>query len=162
MARSLLLAILFAATLWFGGGRLVRSFASDATRVRWAVESMERGYERNRLQATLAPIAADWRHEGSSEVSRGLLADVLRHRFFNERDPQTRERLDRVRIDWDTWSVEIEGDVARAEFELDVEERRGEAWELAARARIEAEFQRRPEGWKLARSGHSDLEGRLR
>jgi hypothetical protein len=161
MFKKLLLALLAVPVLIVGGRTVARALASDATLVRWTVEGMERGYAKNRVDPVIGPIAPEWRHADGSGADRGLLADALRQRFFVERHPETRERLDRVAIDWDTWSVEVLGDGAAARFELEVEELRPAGWERTARARFEVEFERGPEGWRLVRSSHEPLVGEL-
>ncbi len=161
MFKKLLLILLAAPVLWFGGKAIARALASDETLVRWTVEGMERGYAKNRVNPVLGPIAPEWRHEGSAEISRGLFGDALRQRFFGERHPQTRERLDRVTIDWGTWEVEVVEESATARFDLEVEELRGGAWEQLGLAGFEVEFERGPDGWRLVRSRHEERVGEL-
>ena len=161
MFKKLLLVLLAMPVVWFAGKAVARALASDETLVRWAVEGMERGYANNRVNPVLGRIAPEWRHEGNAQVTRGLFGDALRHRFFSARHPETRERLDRVAIHWETWEVDVVGESATARFDLEVEELRGGEWGQLGLAGFEVVFERGPEGWRVVRSSHVERVGEL-
>jgi hypothetical protein len=75
MAKKLILGALALAALWLGSGLVIRFFASDETKIRWLVETMEEAYNAGRPGTCVGPLAKGWRHEGHG-VDRETLRGV--------------------------------------------------------------------------------------
>lgn len=158
MAR-VLLVLLGLVVLGFGGRALIRTLASDETLIRWEIEAMERGYNSGDVGDAIAPLTKDWVHEGY-ELNRDLLHAGLVGEFFQDRHPVTKELLRRAELVEDSLEVELTGaDAARANAEVVFSRLEQEAWGEAWRARIESDWERREDGWRLVHSRHSDLRG---
>lgn len=157
MARFLL-ALAAVPLLWFGGRALVRLLASDETLIRWAIEDMEEGYNEGDVGDAIGPVHERWAHEGY-EFDRELLRAVLVGEFLQDRDPETKKLLRRVRLVEDSLVVEAEGDGARARVEAVFSRREQGEWRDVWHAHVESDWRRTEDGWRLTSSRHEDRAG---
>jgi hypothetical protein len=157
MAKKLILGALALAALWLGSGLVIRFFASDETKIRWLVETMEEAYNAGRPGTCVGPLAKGWRHEGHGvdrETLRGALFVVSR-----DRDRDTRELLSRVEVDEEALVIAVDGDRATLQADATFARRRGETWEPTWALAIEAELVDGEDGWEIVRSRHVDRSG---
>lgn len=162
------LAVLVALPLlWLGGRALVRAFASDETRIRWMLASMEEGYNTGDVGDAVAPLHRDWSHEGT-ELDRDLIRAGLARELFQDRDPRTKKLRRRVELDPGSVEVAVGEDgadvalvarFARLDPRPDAGAEDEAAWGVVWTARIEAELVRTDDGWRILRSRHADVEG---
>jgi len=157
MVKRILLGLFVVAGLYLGVGLVVRLLASDETRIRWLVEQMEEGYNTGHPGSCVGPLAKDWRHEGYG-VDREMLLGGL-FQTARDRDPKTRELRSRVTTDLESLAIAVDGDRATLTARATFEGLRGGAWQEVWRLEIEAELERRDEGWRIVRSRHHDLQG---
>lgn len=155
--KKILIGLVALTVLYLGTTFLIRSLASDETKIRWLVAGMEEAYNGGHAGQCVAPLAKNWRHAGT-ELDRELLLGAL-FQASRERDPKTRQHLSRVEVDEDAAAVTVTGE--RATFGADAtfsRLRRG-AWEETWRLRIEAELENGADGWEIVASRHTDLRG---
>jgi len=151
------LAVLLATVIVVLGTRaIVRSLASDETKIRWTLEALVEGYNEGDVGDTVRPIAGDWRHEGygfdRDDVRGKLIAE-----FFQDRDPKTKQLTRRVALDDDTIEIEVAGELATLTFDAGFERVKDDLWTEVWRARIEADLERGDSGWLIHRTRHTDL-----
>jgi hypothetical protein len=156
MKRLLLLALATVIVV-LGVRALVRSLASDETKIRWRIESIVEAYNSGDVGDTIYPIAKDWRHDGSL-FDREDMRRVLVAEFFQDRDPETKKLARRVEVDTDALVVEIDGDTASAEFEASFSRLIKGEWIPGWRARITADFESGKNGWFVHASRHINLD----
>lgn len=158
--KRFLFGLLALVIIVLGGRAIVRSLASDETKIERLVESMIAGYNAGDVGDTLRPLAKDWSHEGLSwgrqDLRQGLIAE-----FFQDRDPKTKKLMRRA--DWDPESlvIEVTGDTATFELDATLSRSRGGAWEVKWRIHLTAELELGSNGWFIQRTRHDDLEGTL-
>jgi hypothetical protein len=156
--RNLLLLTLVVLLLWIGGRWLVYALASDETRIRWMLGTMEEGYNSGDVGDAVGPLARDWSHEGHS-LDRELVKGGLIRESLQDRDPETKELMRRVELDGETLVVTVDGDAATLEVEASFARQREGAWETTWRALVSGELRRGEDGWEIHRTRHRDLEG---
>ncbi|MBI5365093.1 MAG: hypothetical protein HZA53_18090 [Planctomycetes bacterium] len=164
--RRVLFSIAVLIVLWFGGRAIVRSFASDATKIRWAVESMIDGFDRTRTDDVLEGLAPEFLDE-TYGADRAMVRSACAYLFFQAKDPTTKGFL---------YSAECEpsgivvtedrgGGPSRAEAQLDTRffEKKGDERKLVWRIDVRAQFVERDGEWRILRSETRTVEGeRLR
>lgn len=139
-----------------------RSLASDEARIRWLVEAMAEGFEDRSAGRAVGGLAKDWR-DLTSGIEREELRQGLVAWSFERRD-SAGEAPYRVELPEERFEVALDPedeDAARlacvARFlERDGEDAERVVWEVA----IEAELERREEGWRIVRTTHETLLGR--
>ncbi len=159
LALKKVLLVAAAAMATFLGCRwLVRSLASDTTKIRWIVESMEEGYDEGDPGQVVAPLAQDWRHEGHG-LDRDLLLGGLFQTAIRDRDEETKQLLTRVDIDMDSLAIAVEGETAELDCDATFFRLRKGAWEPVWAMHAEAELAKTDDGWQIVKSRHADLRG---
>jgi len=157
MLKKILLALACLVGLYLGVGLVRRALASDETKIRWLVETMEEAYDEGRPGTCVGPLAKDWHHEGYA-VDREMLLGGL-FQAARDRDRATGQLRSRVAVDHEGLEITVNGDTARLVAPATFERLRAGAWERAWQARFEAELERTDDGWKIVRSRHEDLAG---
>jgi hypothetical protein len=155
--KKILLGALTLAGLYLVSGVVIRFLASDETKIRWLVETMEEAYNAGRPGKCVGPLAKDWRHEGHG-IDRDMLHGAL-FQVSRERDRETRELLSRVEVDEDALVISVDGDRATLQADTIFSRRRGAAWEPTWELSIEADLVDGDDGWEIVRSRHSDRAG---
>ena len=143
--------------LWFGGGAVLRWFASDETKIRRIVASMEEAYNAGAPSDCVEPIAANWHHAGTELDRRELFAALLG--IARERERETRELRTRVEVDEAAAEIVVAGERATLALEAAFQRRRGAEWQPSWQVRITAELVDGEDGWEIVASRHEDLEG---
>lgn len=155
--KRILLGLAAAAALCLVVLLLVRLFTSDETRIRRMVAGMEEAYNEGKPGSCVAPLAKDWRHEGS-EIDRELLLGAL-IQTSQDRERETRQLRTRVEVDEDAAVVAVKGERATLAAEAIFWRLRAGEWHEAWRARIEAELADGEDGWQIVKSRHQDVSG---
>lgn len=158
--KRVLIGFVAAAALYFLGGLVVRALASDETKIRWRVESMIDGFNRERASPILRGFAQEFRDD-TSEADRELVHQAVVSLFFRERDPQTKRFLLRAEIDPETLVVEVseDGSAATVNGVLTLFERKGELEDVLWSASFEGELVRGEDGFRFVRSTHETVGG---
>jgi hypothetical protein len=142
---------------WLGSGFVLRWFASDETKIRWIVASMEEDYNAGDPSDCIEAIAANWRHEGT-EMDRRMLFGALLG-IARERDRETRQLRTKVEVDEEAAAITVDGERATLTLEAQFLRRKGEDWAPSWRTRIEADLRDGDDGWEIVASRHEDLAG---
>ena len=158
MLRQILLGVVVLIVVIFAGRWLIRSFASDETRIRWLVEAMEEGYNDGRVRPCVDPLADEWTH-AEYALDRETLKAALARRAMLERDQATKELLSQVEVDHDSVAVAVEGTTASLTVDVLFRRQRAGEWNEAWKLRIRAELEERDGDWTIVGSRHEDLEG---
>ena len=143
---------------WYCLLATISFFASDEAKITWKLEAMEAGYNEGVVRRVVGPLSENWRHDDhfytKRDVQRGLAAE-----FFQGRDPKTKKLLRRVRLDWESLTIEVQGDQAQISIEGVFERRVGETWEPKWAARFLGELLDGSQGWEFQSTQHEDLSG---
>ena len=164
--RRVLLSLATLVVLWFAGRALVRFFASDEMKLRWAVESMIDGFNRTRTDDVLAGLAPDFLDE-SFGADRAMVRQACAYLFFQAKDPTTKGFLYVAECE-PSEIVVTKGhgsEPARAEAKLDARffEKKGEERALVWRIEVRARFVEEAGEWRITRSETRTIDGeRLR
>lgn len=142
---------------WLGSGFVLRWFASDETKIRWLVESMEESYNVGDPSDCVEPIAADWRHAGT-EMDRRMLFGALLS-IAQERERETRQLRSRVEIDEEAAKIVLAGERATLTLDAQFLRKRSDEWQPSWHVRITAELVDGDDGWEIVSSRHEDLAG---
>ncbi|MCY2958815.1 MAG: hypothetical protein NTY35_01520 [Planctomycetota bacterium] len=164
MLRRIGIALVVLGLLAAGVRMLVLKLASDATKIRWAIQDAAEGFSEARMDPVLAVLAREFRDETSGfgrEDLRGALAGA----FFGEKDPETKGFPYRCEIADEAIQIEVvkgEPDRATVSFPGKLVDARGgtrrEAWSF----QVEGRMEERPEGWCFMTTTHETLEGSFR
>jgi|ERR1043165_3248710 hypothetical protein len=161
--KRVLLAVAAAVVLFFVGRAVVRSLASDETKIRRVVENMADGFDRTRMDPVLAGLARDFEDESSGKT-RQEVREALAYLFFNAKDETTKAFAYRVEIDVPRVLVDrTDAQAPTAQCELNarfVDVRGGKetpAWEIA----VTASFVRGEDGWRIRRTKYATTSGRM-
>jgi hypothetical protein len=157
--KRLLLIAAFALIGALAGRALYLAAASDETRIAWLLEAEVDAFNSMSILSTLDHFAADYRDETRGIDLPGLRAAVL-WLFRSERGPAG-SFLCRVELPEEDLRVGVDGDEARAEFRLRLHEGDGPTEELRWEGQVVVELRRTDVGWRIARSRHETLSGRL-
>ena len=159
--KRILLLLAAALGLVLLGRALVRSFASDETRIRWLVEDMADGFDRTRMDPILAGIADDFRDK-TSGCDRQELRQAIAYLFFTAKDPATKRFPYRVEARLERLSIDRGGDDPSAECEVDARflERLGDQESEAWRISLTARLQRGAAGWRIRSASWVTRAGR--
>lgn len=159
--KRLLLALVAAVALWFGGRAIVRALASETTRIRWVVDDMVAGFNDTRMNPILDGLAADYLDE-TYGADRALLRAAAASVFFQAKDPSTKkflyrlERMPRVEIA----VVETPATKsARVKLELQFFRRRGESEESAWTIHVDGRMEKRDGDWLFVRTETKTTDG---
>jgi len=141
---------------------LVHEFASDDTRILWAIEDAAEGFGEARMNPVLDVLAHDFVDETSGfrrEDLRGALASA----FFTEKDPELKGFPYRCEIKMDTITT-VKGDPDRATVTFDVliVDTRGDARREAWSLRVEGRMEERENGWCFLATTHETRAGSMR
>jgi hypothetical protein len=148
-----------AALILLVGYGLSRAMQSDETRIRNAILDAGAAFNATRLDASIAPFAADYHCETMPELD----PQALKYAFATQRDSQKRFQL-RVRVPEDRLEVELgdqDPDAAEARFRLEMERRSGAEWTAVWTIDCVAELRRTADGWRIRRSRHETVAGRM-
>jgi len=159
--KRVLFGFVAAALVFFAGRAIVRSLASDETKIRWTIEEMVGGFNRERASPVMRAFSQDYRDE-TSDADRELVHQAVVSLFFRERDPRTKRFLLRGEIPEDSLTVEVgeEGAHATARGVLTVFAAEGEGEAVSWRVSFEGTLAHEEDGWRFVRSSYETLEGR--
>jgi hypothetical protein len=138
----------------------VHALASDETKIRWRIESMVDGFNRERAAPVMRGFHPDYR-DASSDADRELVHSGIVSVFFRERDPETKRFRLRVEIPRDTLSIEVaeDGSSAMASGVLTIFEQEQEGELVMWSTSFEGELQRGEDGFRFVSSRHETDEG---
>ncbi|MBM3976998.1 MAG: hypothetical protein FJ299_08415 [Planctomycetes bacterium] len=163
--KRLLLAVVALLLIAFVARALVRLFASDETKIRWALEEMRDGFNDTKLAPVVDRLHPMFREEQSG-ADLDLVEQALISVYFSEIDATTKSFALRVESDFDAWTVEVaepDGDSpasARAAGDFAMFRRKGGQETLLWRARAALELSVDDEdGWQVLRASLDTLEG---
>ena len=157
MRRILALAVLAVVGFW-GGCALWRSFADDASKIRWKLLDAVAAFNASRPGYAVAPLADDW-FDRTSGVHRDTLKGALIAMSWQERGGK-RGMPWHLELPEDTLAIQVREDTATATFELvlsrpdDADSTDG--WRIA----VDAELADGDDGWEIVASSHETLAGR--
>lgn len=154
---TLALALASLPLAYLGSGFVLRWFASDETRIRWLVESMEENYNAGDPSDCVEPIAATWHHAGTEMDRRMLFGALLQ--IAQERERETRQLRSRVEVDEEAATIAVEGERATLTLDAQFSRRKGAEWQPSWQVRITAELVDGDDGWEIVTSSHEDLAG---
>ena len=162
MLKRALIGIALALALLAIGKVLWVVFASDETRIRWVLESMEEGFNAPDVGDMLAGLSEGFtvrRKNSSRSVSRDKLAMVLRGQVLREVQGLDSGRPRHVVLVDD--SIEISTDEKRAQASLELRFFRDAAPESleVGHVRIRCELSESEEGWTVDRAEYELLSG---
>ena len=156
--KRLLLVVSGILVAWYVVLATISFLASEETKIRWNLEAMEEAYNRGAAGGVVRHLGDGWRHAGN-DVSRRDLQRGLAAEFFQDRDPQSKKLLRRVRLDWEQLQVVLGEGQLESSIPALFERRRGEQWELAWHAELRATWSLLDGDWRVTRSQHVDLSG---
>jgi hypothetical protein len=156
--KRILLVLVGAAALIFGGRALYRALASDETRIGWVIDDMVEGFNDTRMKPILAGLDKSFLDD-TYGADRELVRAAAAHLFFQALDPETKRFLYRAECTVEAIVVADGASEATATFEARFFERRGEDEELAWRARVEGELLEFEGDWRFVRSRTTTLDG---
>jgi hypothetical protein len=157
--RILVISAVVAATA-LAVGILRNALASEETRIRRVIRSMESGFNRGRPRRTVAGLDADFR-ETRSGLTRDEIRAWLATLFFRERSRGRGRPAIRVEVPGDGWTVLVEPGGDRAETEFLVRfhrrssDRESPIWEI----RVRGDLEKRDGDWKIVQADHVPLSG---
>ena len=160
--RKILVVLLIATTLLFGGRWLRDALASDETKIRWLIEDTVEAYNEGRAGGTVACLADDWK-DGNTGLDKATLRLILARTFMNDRDAQTRELTTRVVVDEHSVTIAFppeDEDAATvsgtARFSRRIQDEWRESWVVS----IEGDLRRIDGDWKVVATERISEEGR--
>ena len=156
--KKILLIAGAAVALFLAGRWLVRALASDETKIRRLIESMEAGYDEGQPSKCVGPLAQGWRHEGY-ELDRELLRGALLQTALQDRDRETKALSTRVDVLPDSIAITVDGETAKLACEAVFSRLRKGTWEETWRFEAEAELVDGEDGWEIVNSRHVDVRG---
>ena len=147
---ALALVALAPGALWLRG-----LLASDATRIRGMLERMARGFNASSARRALGGLADDFREE-TSGMTKPEVHETLAYLFLAQRDPETKEFLFKVELGEPEIAISEAASPRTADLRVEAAFLRlaRRSWESAWRVEIQAELEKRKEGWRVVRSRH--------
>ena len=160
--KRVLFGLLAVVLLWFGGRAIVHALASDETKIRWVIEDMTDGFNETRMNPIMTGLAQDF-VDADSGFGKDDVRAGLAQLFLQSKDPQTKRFPYRVQVSPEEFSLHVQrGEPRTAELDLvaHFDESAGEEWHPAWTAKVHAELQLGPDGWKIRRAHVVTLEGK--
>ena len=158
--KRVLLGFLGAAVLFFAARAVVLALASPETKIRWRVEEMVDGFNRQRASPVLRGFSMEFRDE-SSNAGREMVHKAVTSLFFTEKDPETKAFTLRAEIPEDTLNVVVAEDPTSATVSgvLIIHETKQGTERVLWRASFEGEMTLEEKGWRFRRSTHETVDG---
>lgn len=165
--KRVVLGFVGAMLLFVAGRFVVHALASPETKVRWRIQSMVDGFNRQRASPVLRGFASDYRDE-SSGADRELVHQGVVSLFFREKDPETKAFRLRAEIPDEELDVVVEegGERATARGVLTVYRREGSdggeavLWRVSFEGVLDRDDPQRDDRvWRFERSTHETLDG---
>lgn len=163
--KRALFALLALVLAWFAVRAIARAFASEETKIRWVIEDMADGFNDTRMNPIMSGLAEDFL-EDSWGADKQLARAGLAQMFLQSKDALTRDFPYRVEIPDEEFLVRVnEVEPRTAEFDLvaQFQKSQGGEWSAHWKAKVHAQLELRPGGWKIVRARLDTVEGqRLR
>jgi len=159
--KRLALALVGAALAFALVRSILRSLASDETRVRWLVEELARDFNAGDAGDVGAKLHADYVDLGTG-YGRDVVQEALLYLVFQDREPGTKGFRYRVEIDADALEVRVHDSdprTADATIRADLFRRTGETEEPYWNAVVPTRFAKGENGWKIVEThdvNHAD------
>ncbi|MHC5066615.1 MAG: hypothetical protein ACYTG5_21875 [Planctomycetota bacterium] len=158
MRRIAWVPLTAAAAILLGYGAY-RSFASDETKINWLIQDAAESFNATNLSGCLAIFAEDYQDSKVAELDLENLTQILRYTFFSFRDSESKAFRLRVLVPEERLVPQVTGDSAELAFALQLEERKGQAWEPSWEVQVDAKLIRTEDGWRVTSSRHETLSG---
>ena len=159
--KRVLLLLVGLGLAYFGGRALWRALASPETKIRWTLEGGVAGFNAQRTDPCLEPLAASFVDE-TTGIGRDHVREALIVLFLQTMQDGADGFPYRLELPRDQLAIEVESgnEAASVELVLRFLEQAGDTEQVAWEIHVKGRMERQDPGWRLVSTTHETVSGR--